>query len=465
MRAYLERQPEDAGAHWMLGQLLHWNGENRAARREYEEARGLGLDDPWMELEYASVLMALEAWDAARAALRPVAEEAPPDARIQALNLLGTLAYRDGDLTSATRHFEAVLDEDPEHGEARRQLREVRALTRPWIRSRLELMDDNQPYQRYRMTLEGGAFLTPLWSLSAGGTPRITDTGTTETSGEAWGELRGVLPAPGLELSIRGGGSWAGGATRGESTWIGRGVLAFHLPASLTLRGSATRERYLWNRTSADTLLMTETLELALDRSEAPDWAGKAGFLYESFPDHNSVRTAYAWLLAPVQSWFRVGYAFSWSDAEETTWTADPEDGSTRLGRPGTPGGPLGPGEGTGGAVVPGLYDPYFTPEETRVHTLLAELSGQVGAGTVRLSGEWGFSAREYAPVLTASATGPPTLWFVERDYTPWGAAVSWTAPITDAVTFDLQAERRETAFYRLTHLETGVAYRFSGGR
>lgn len=460
VRVYLRSHPDDPAAHWMWGQLLHWTGEHRAAREAYEEARGLGLDDPWMDLEYGSVLLALGEWEEAREIFRAVVDDAPRGPRIEALALLGTLAYGQGDLETAAGHLEAVLDEDPDHDEARRQLREVRALTRPWIRSRLELMTDNQPYQRYRLALEGGAFVTPLWSLGAGGTPRITDTGATEASGDAWAELRGLLLGPGLDLSVRAGGAWAGRSTRGESTWTGRTALALRLPASLKLGASVERDRYLWTRTSADTLLMAEALELALDRSEAPGWAGKAGLRHESFPDDNSVRAAYAWILAPVQPWLRVGYAFSWSDAEETTWTADPTADPTGPGRPGGPGGP----GGAGAVTVPGHYDPYFTPEDTRIHTLLAELSGSAGAGTARLSGAWGLAAREDAPVLTESTTGPPTLGFLERDYTPWSLTASWTAPVTGSVTLDVRAERNRTAFYRLTHLEAGIVYRFLPG-
>ncbi len=66
VRDYLRSHPDDPVAHWMSGQLLHWTGEHRAAREAYEEALALGLDDPWMELEYGSVLLALDARDEAR---------------------------------------------------------------------------------------------------------------------------------------------------------------------------------------------------------------------------------------------------------------------------------------------------------------------------------------------------------------------------------------------------------------
>ncbi len=78
----------------------------------------------------------------------------------------------------------------------------------------------------------------------------------------------------------------------------------------------------------------------------------------------NRVSTAYAWVLAPVvPSRIRLGYSFSWADAQETRWTRD-------------------------------RYEPYFTPNDEVVHSALAELSAQAGRLSLKLNGTLGIWAR-----------------------------------------------------------------------
>ncbi|MCJ7628298.1 MAG: tetratricopeptide repeat protein, partial [Longimicrobiales bacterium] len=151
LRPYLQRFPDDTGTRWLFGRLLFWAGNHREARRAYEAVLARTPDDPWLKLEYAPVLMALGEWGKARGVLRGVLATGSTEGR-----------------TGGPPDTAAIT-------EAERQLSEIQFLTRPWANFNLGLLDDNQPYRRYQGGLEGGVFLTPLWSLSAGGDPRLLD--------------------------------------------------------------------------------------------------------------------------------------------------------------------------------------------------------------------------------------------------------------------------------------------------
>jgi hypothetical protein len=237
-----------------------------------------------------------------------------------------------------------------------------------------------------------------------------------------------------------------------------------NLSPSLTLRASVGRERYLWTVASADSLLMMNTVEVALGRADAPGWAGEAVFQRRSFADENDVRTAYGWVLAPlVKGILRAGYAFSWSDATENRWVRNP---ATVAGNQNDQGQPR-----PVGSELPGVYAPYHTPAEEQIHKALAELTVAAGSATFRLDGSVGFRAREDAPVLivTGLEPDPPpgvpaelgTRYFYERTFTPWNVRLRGTAPLSKALTLNVGGEIAETAYYEVKRFSMGLLYRF----
>lgn len=457
LRAHLRVDPENATAHWLLGRVLYWMGRGPEALDEYGEALSILPNEGWLRVEYAEVLMALGEHRRAREVLQDVRGETnSPAVEAEALVLLGTLAYWEGDYTLAVRRFETALERDPEHGSARTQLDEIRGLTRPWIRAALDLLSDNQPYRRYRGTLEAGAYATPLWTVYAAVVPRVLEAESPASAVAAWGGADGYVPALRLELSGS-LGVWLAGADQGDPAWIGAGAVGFRLPGALSLRAEASRRRYLATRASADTLLMVRTLDLRLSRAAAPDWAGEGVARVERFPDGNLVRTFYIWLLAPVQPWLRLGYSGAWQDADESRWV--PASGVTGEGR----------------------YDPYFTPEQIRVHAALGELLIPLGATDLRINGSYGFHALEMAPAPADATPGPQPgprpapgprpppgdIQFVERGYSPWRLRAEAALPIADRMTLRLGGARERTSYYELDHLSLEVRYTFarSGSR
>lgn len=438
--AHLRTHPSDVGVRWRAAQLLHRAGRSEAAAEQYEATVTLNPTDPWLRLEYADLLASFGQLQPARSMALPVAESgaAPDAARTRALTLLGTWAYWRGDLTAAVRHFEAALTMDPDQSDARRQLHEIQAVTRPWARLSLEGMDDNQPYRRGRGELELGVFINPLWTAALELVPQVMDPTVdggaepgTRTAVEARATLSGFLPAARLDVT-----AGFGGVRQDESTWTGHAGLGVRLPGRLTLEGRAARERYLWTTASADALLMVESVELSLERADHPGWAGEAVVQHESFPDGNGVATAYAWLLAPVAPGFRVGWAVSWQDAEESRWEPAVE-----------------------------RYVPYFTPLEQRVSSALAEVTVPLGAAVARLNGSWGVWAREEVPGSSGSLPGnaPGRARAAERSYTPWSVVATLDAPAGEGISLRMEGERRATAFYTLTRGNLALVLRLGG--
>lgn len=107
---------------------------------------------------------------------------------------------------------------------------------------------------------------------------------------------------------------------------------------------------------------MYQVAELGLGFDRKSRWLGRAAYQHQDFKDGNNAYTAYLWLLAPVihknDFSFKTGYAFSYADAKQNTFK--PKNSQ-----------PIPPVLNT---EIEGIYDPYFTPAEQSIHSLLVSL-------------------------------------------------------------------------------------------
>jgi hypothetical protein len=109
---------------------------------------------------------------------------------------------------------------------------------------------------------------------------------------------------------------------------------------------------------------MVQRLEANLRWGSPRKWNGELGGRHEIYPDDNSVSSGFGWILAPISSReaasLHVGYGFSAQSAVESRFVPQ-DDINVRPGEPPT--------------MVPGEYNPYYTPSNLRVHSVLATTS------------------------------------------------------------------------------------------
>lgn len=426
----VEANPQDADAWRLLGQTLYWSGRNPESRRAYEEALRVRPADPGLRLEYGRMLV--ETGRHARAS-RVLETIRSGSTAAEAEALLGTSAYWRGDLTAARRRFRAALALSPAHEAARRQLTEIDALVAPWLETAASHRSDDQPLHRSAARIAAGWHLTPLNEVEVRLEPQRF--GGAAASTLAAGEIawRGFRPGPRLDASL------ALGGLRGpeRSEWTGRAALGLRLPRGTTLSLSADRAAYLWTVASIDSPVMTDAARGVIGWQDPSGWIGESGYAVTRFEDMNRVRSAHAWLLAPIVRSDAVtlhgGYAFAWEDALESRF--DP------------------------GGVEP-RYAPYYTPEQVRVHSLAGALAVKAGGIRVHAGGAYGFHALEHAPTRSASSAVPIVEW-ADRRYTPWNARGEIAVPFAEGASVRLGGEHARTAFYRVTTVSAGVRYAF----
>ena len=180
-------------------------------------------------------------------------------------------------------------------------------------------------------------------------------------------------------------------------------------------------------------------------------WLGEAAVQHQRFPDANVVRSAYAWLLAPLargaSGQLQAGYSAAMADADEDRFVLA------------TPQQPFPPADPR--FDFAGVYRPYYTPAHVVAHSMIAAISAGTPNGAVlRAGGSYGFRAREDATTFMESG-GQVVGSVARRSYTPWTLRGSLEIPTSPSLVVRLAGESGRTDFYRWTTASFQLVYRF----
>jgi tetratricopeptide (TPR) repeat protein len=364
------------------------------------------------------------------ALLRSYVAEHPDDAHAQFM--LGETLYWIGDWSGAKRHLIQALRLDPAQAEARRELEEIRQVTAPWILLAARHRRDDQPLRQGASTIDCGLFLNPLQRLIFRAEPQLfgsAEHGFVFSADAGW-----LAYWPGLKLETELAGGYLARHGRGASDWIGRASIGVRLPQGINLRARSERAAYLWTLASLETPVVDNNIQgiISWDRK---GWLAEAAYGVDFFPDANKVWNAYGWLLAPLVrsrgATLQAGYSLAFTDSAESRWNLPPGGGK-------------------------GRYDPYYTPEELRVQSVI--FSGALPLTrslTFHAHGGYGFSAREIAPPSQLGQA--PAL----RKFHPWNAHASLDVALARGLSLTLSGEHEKTAFWRMNRFSAGLTYRF----
>ena len=453
---YVAGHPEDPGTASMAALMAYWSKDFASARATYERALELHPNAADLRVEFARFLVETGDLSRARVVVTPLAETGPrllPATR-QAIGLLGTLDYWRGDFSGARKRFIEAVRLDSADTASRRQLREIEIVSAAWVRVGGSAWHDDQPLNRAGFQAEGGWFATPVTPLSVRvGSMQFSEDGLSESVSRAEATVATFFPGARLDVSIGGG---VLSRTFGESPdWTGRTSLGVRWPRHLVLEGTFERAPYLNTTTSLATTVMTQTMDGTLRWRSPSGWMGDATARREAFEDDNTITTGFFWLLAPVvnrsRGMLQLGYGFSAQAAEHSRFVPDPDYLDFPPGQP--------------PETVPGIYDPYHTPRDLRVHSALVGVTMRPSARwTLTGNGSWGFHARDDAPVLVV-VPDPPNNSIVrtyyQRDFTPWNARVALEGSASESVRVAITAEHGTGPYYAFTTAGLRFTYAF----
>ena len=453
---YVAAHPDDPGAARFAALMAYWSKDVTTARAIYAAATERHPNDADLRVEYAQFLIEMGETSTARALVKPLADTGSRDlpATRRALTQIGTLEYWRGDFTRARRLFIETLRIDSSNAEARRQLREIELASAAWVRLGGAGWHDDQPIDRATFDAEGGWFLTPLTPLTVTvGTTRFGLDETSETLSRAEVALGTFVPAARMDLTV--GAGVLNRSFGDASDWTARAVLGLRLPRNVVLEGRFERGPYIHTAASLARTVMTATVDGTLRWRAANGWMADATARRESFDDDNAITTGYVWILAPMlrrpRGEMHIGYSFSAQAAEKSRFVPRADDLNFPPGQP--------------PPTVRGVYDPYYTPRDLRVHSALASVAARPSSRwSMSANANLGVRTRDDAPVLVV-VTRPPNADVVRtyypREFTPWNVRAALETAATEAVRLAITAERGNGAYYAFTTVELRMTYTF----
>ena len=453
---YAANHPDDPGSARFAALMAYWSKDFATARSIYQRAIERHAADADLRVEYAQFLMGIGETSRAREILGPLVQtgsRAVPATR-QALTTLGTLEYWRGDLVRARALFVEKLQLDSTDVEARRQLREIELASAAWVRVGGSGWHDDQPVDHATFDAEGGWYLTPVTPISVRvGTTNFSPDGPTASVTRAEAAISTFLAPARMDLSL--GGGMLSRSFGDRSDWTARASLGFRLPGHVAIEGRFERAPYLYTAGSLATPVMTDALEGTLRWRASNGWMADVTGRREAFDDDNSIATGYVWLLAPIvrrsAGQFHLGYSFSAQAAERSRFVPRGEDLS------------FPPGQVP--ATVRGVYDPYYTPRDLRVHSALASaVLRPTARWSLSANGSVGVRTRDDAPVLVV-VSRPPDVDVVRtyypREFTPYNVRASFDGAATESVRVGFGAEHGKGAYYSFTTVSARVTYAF----
>lgn len=320
----------------------------------------------------------------------------------------------------------------------------------PWFKADMRAVTDNQPRQGLQIRMEHGQYLTPTFTIAGHALAERIESGTTVEPG-----LTGTLAIPSARMGAALTASALSGAPGGGLEFLGEARVSRSLGAGTSLRGRVARQRYTATLASLDTVVLSDGVELAIDRAAAPGWAGEVVVRREAYGHDNPVSTAFAWLLAPLSRGgrhsLRAGYATGWQDAPESNWVADNALRGPESGLAITP------------ENVPGRYAPYYTPNDVVTHSVLANTALELHGAWLTMDGAYGVYATELAPVLQRGSGGDIQRFHFRRTFSPARARVTLTLPLGSMASFTAEVEHQRTAYFRHTGVRIAVARSLGG--
>ena len=403
---------KDVHALRLHAQVLYWTKDFNGALALYEKTLLLFPDEAVVKLEYGRTLFNLNKLSKARAILDDYMKTDSSNAEANIMR-----AYIDlwnGHMAAAKRRSLLLLKLYPGNADAEAILDKVRYYTAPYLKASAGFSSDDQPRRGEEYSFETGVYrsflLAPVAQASIYNFHSLDS-----TYRSLWVRLKNTIQT-GSGFSLVFGGGIFQQASTNTSHFTGNISLSQVVAKRFSLNAGFEKLPYQYSLASLKKAVINGVTSLAVGYNKDDKWLAKAGYEQQHFEDDNNIGSSYFWLLAPMvhknNFSLKAGYAFSFANSDQNKFI-NKESLSKLMGST--------PLHGT----VGGVYDPYFTPQNQTIHSLLASVKiGLSKNATITSRASIGVSAKADNPNLTLEKHA--NQFFIQKQY----ATISYT-PVT----------------------------------
>lgn len=451
----------DVNALRLHAQVLYWMKAVDRASQVYEKALIAFPEQHAIKLDYGRMLFATGKFQLAETLLTQYL--LTDNKNVEANILLANINYWKGNIKTAKQQLAIVTNIYPDNVRALALLREINLATAPYVRLGAAFASDDQPLNKSGFEAEAG------WLHSWIFAPTLLINVNNFTIPDSIGNYNSLwlqagnkinFKLSGLILNVR-AGIFNHQTNKNESFFTGSAMLSQKISKMFSLEFGMERRPYQFTATSARIPVMQNYSVAALNLNKNNQWLGKASYQLEKFDDNNKVQTAYLWLLAPIISnktfSLKAGYGFNHSDANVNTYRSKKSISSVIQ------------TTAVGGSIE-GYYDPYFTPNNQTIHSILSSVG-------VKISDKINFTTR--ANIAVAASADNPALnlqksqtnnftiskTYSKLSYTPFDIYNELLLNLSDKFSIVGSYQYSSFLFYKINFGAIQLKYRFINER
>ena len=338
-------------------QVLYWMKKNIAANAVYERALTLFPDAPMAKLDYGRFLYQQSKLHKAHQLLKKFLLY--ENTHQEAITMLAYIDLWTGHIASAKKGTALLEKLNSGNSESENILQQIANYTTPYLKLNGSVFCDDQPLKRLGIEPEAGLYKSWLFSpyVKAAFYRSDVDSIFQSSQIEAGNKIQIVATKTDIEFSA---GYFKADNYDGDITW--KLKLKQRLASAFSLDVVRQKKTYQYTLSGIKRPFLYDLSEAGMEMNIKNRWQARVAYNNLDFDDGNKVYTAYLWFLIPVihKNNFSVktGYAYSYANADKNTFQPKVNQPIPQVLY--TP--------------MEGIYNPYFTPNDQTVHSLILSL-------------------------------------------------------------------------------------------
>ena len=459
MKSYYPDHPDDFNTNWLYAQSAYYAHHIKKSKALYDRAITLSPQNLYLQLDYAKKLVNITEYEKAKKLLTKYL--AYDSTNSQAITSLARISFWQGDYSKALSELYKIQPAEIQNKEVMAFIQDIQIAKSPWISLKEGYLTDDQPLQSFTSQLEGGIYLHPLSSLHFSMRVPVFITGD-KTSQAFWfqGGNRSVLGKAKMDIEADLG--LLKFPVKNSIDWTGNLEIDKIFLRHMVISVQAGRIPYFYTLSSIDTMVIDNHGSFKLGWNDLKSWNGEASFDIHQYPvDNNYLFGFSAWVFAPPVKFsffeLRFGYGFNYSTTQKNHFV--PEKSLVEILKNYDP-----------SAQINGIYNPYFTPKDQSIHSILAGIS--ISPGKIvnfTINGNFGIYSTAQIPYFFLDNNAQSTLEimndFVKKRYIPVQLNAVASIPASKTVRIKVEYSYNKTYYFNSHYAGIGMTINFWNGR
>jgi tetratricopeptide (TPR) repeat protein len=449
LTSYTENN-DDINALRLHAQVLYWMQDFKRAEQVHRKLQRLYPDMNDIKLDYGRFLYEMGKIGSAEKSLKDYLHNDPDHA--EANLMLTYINIWNGNMGKAKKRALHMRSIYPDNAEFNDVLKKITTQTSPLLSLSAATYSDDQPLKYSTLTASGQWYKSWLFSPTLQFQKRSYNSFEQDYT-TSWLEAGNKIYFKSKTSIMFKGGVFYPAAAE-EMFYTGSLGLKQQLSGILSLNLDYEVAPYQYTNSSILAPFNQAFYKGSLKLEKGNGLMGEAGFQQQVFPDDNTIKTGYFWMLFPLINEdgfkFNGGYSYNFSTSDESTFTiVETTSGGGRTGFP-----PLFNRPTT---KTEGYYDLYFTPHHQQVNSLLGYM--KIGSDRTNFQAKInvGFLASAYSP----SGGNSTSVNFEKVNYTPVEFESSLNIGITKKFTLSGKYNYQSLFFYRVHMADIQLTYQF----